>query len=428
MIFLFLVSDVFTEFYAGRIKPGKFEYPKMNGWMLVEEAKTKCENDLACGGFTFKGSYKTLNRLMEIYFFHIIPSNKDDNYFYWSTYKVNRNFVKLPNRTVKYGKIYSQNYTGNYLDMKKLTNMGIVAIQPLLGLGYTKIDFSDFIPSNNSEDGIILNLKLSNMIDHTFPKVDRCCKTIGKNIDYDGIDNIKRIDCNISRKNFTNTYVNRREPIMVKGCQTEWKASNWTIENLLDRYEFWPTFHQNDVNSTWSGKTLLKSNKIKNLIESGHFVKIFPKLNKNIKGWTRNKETEVKLMLDLIDEYSVPYSMPEDEFYKYHVDTDQAYIGFATAETGTYSTYYILTQLNIFKSLTLFSGLKIGTKMHVDTVLADAFNALIRGEKWWVVLPKDLYEFRDEYSCDPKCSEPFDNFQRITGVWFTHILPQIRYA
>ena len=46
--------------------------------------------------------------------------------------------------------------------------------------------------------------------------------------------------------------------------------------------------------------------------------------------------------------------------------------------------------------------------MHVDTVLADAFNSLIRGKKWWVVLPKDLYEFREEYSCDPKCSESFD--------------------
>ena len=164
MISLFWISDVFTEFYAGRIKPGKFEYPELNGWMLVEEAKTKCENDLACGGFTFKGSYKTLNHLMEIYFFHIIiPGNKVDNYFYWSTYKANRNFVKLSNMTVKCGKDYSQHYTGNYLDIKKLTNMGIVAIQPLHRLAYTKIDFSDFIPSNNSEESIILNLKLTNM-------------------------------------------------------------------------------------------------------------------------------------------------------------------------------------------------------------------------------------------------------------------------
>ena len=47
--------EVKANFYAGRIKPGKFEYPLLNGWMLTEEAKLKCENDLACGGFTFKG-------------------------------------------------------------------------------------------------------------------------------------------------------------------------------------------------------------------------------------------------------------------------------------------------------------------------------------------------------------------------------------
>ena len=48
LIVIFMVSEIFTDFYAGRIKPGKYEYPKLNGWMLVEEAKEKCENDLAC--------------------------------------------------------------------------------------------------------------------------------------------------------------------------------------------------------------------------------------------------------------------------------------------------------------------------------------------------------------------------------------------
>ena len=64
--------------------------------------------------------------------------------------------------------------------------------------------------------------------------------------------------------------------------------------------------------------------------------------------------------------------------------------------------------------------------MHVDPEWSDAFNALIRGEKWWVSLPRDLYEFKDEFLCDPKCSDPSDNFQGI-GAWFTHMMPQIRY-
>ena len=55
LITILFIYEVKTNFYAGRIKPGKFEYPLLNGWMLTEEAKLKCENDLACGGFTFKG-------------------------------------------------------------------------------------------------------------------------------------------------------------------------------------------------------------------------------------------------------------------------------------------------------------------------------------------------------------------------------------
>ena len=69
----------------------------------------------------------------------------------------------------------------------------------------------------------------------------------------------------------------------------------------------------------------------------------------------------------------------------------------------------------------------IGTRMHIDPDLTDAFNALIKGEKWWVSLPKDLYEFRDKFDCDLSCSDPAKNFYMESGVWFKHILPQIRY-
>ena len=65
--------------------------------------------------------------------------------------------------------------------------------------------------------------------------------------------------------------------------------------------------------------------------------------------------------------------------------------------------------------------------MHIDPWLTDAFNALISGGKWWVSLPKDLYEFKDEFMCDSLCSDVPDNFHRLVGVWFIHILPQIRY-
>ena len=43
--------------------------------------------------------------------------------------------------------------------------------------------------------------------------------------------------------------------------------------------------------------------------------------------------------------------------------------------------------------------------MHLDPAVTDAFNALFLGHKWWVVLPKDLYEFEQEFTCDKECSD-----------------------
>ena len=77
-----------------------------------------------------------------------------------------------------------------------------------------------------------------------------------------------------------------------------------------------------------------------------------------------------------------------------------------------------------------------GTLLHVDPKGTDAFNALFVGHKWWVVLPKDIYEFDDELSCDEKCSDVATNGQENTQsevdldvsivIWLKHILPQIR--
>ena len=77
--------------------------------------------------------------------------------------------------------------------------------------------------------------------------------------------------------------------------------------------------------------------------------------------------------------------------------------------------------------------------MHIDPITTDAFNALFRGHKYWVYLPKDLYEFEDEFSCDEKCSDIDEhpniddkelkdtlNLHRNHELWLQHILPQIR--
>ena len=138
LIFLWALLTLKAQavFYAGRIKPGKFEYPKLNGWMSIEEAVKKCESDSACGAFTFKGSYITKNKPMEMYFFHLTkPTNKvvkvdaslkefvskfeylvskfpylkgidqiviqHQHYPYWSTYEVERKYIEIRNVRIK---------------------------------------------------------------------------------------------------------------------------------------------------------------------------------------------------------------------------------------------------------------------------------------------------------------------------------------
>jgi hypothetical protein len=76
-----------------------------------------------------------------------------------------------------------------------------------------------------------LKLKLdSKFIFHTWPTLDRCCKLHGKSVIYDGIDNIPRIPCDMSRGDFYKEYVGKREPVMLQGCQNDWKAKNWTMD------------------------------------------------------------------------------------------------------------------------------------------------------------------------------------------------------
>ena len=137
LIFLVGIFELEGKFYPGRIRPGRFEYPRLNGWMKVDEAVEKCESDLACGGFTFKGSFATKDVLMEMYFFHIVKNATEwtknqksfrgflsryrlifskmsylrkmidseislqYSYPYWSTYEVERNHVQLMNRKIK---------------------------------------------------------------------------------------------------------------------------------------------------------------------------------------------------------------------------------------------------------------------------------------------------------------------------------------
>ena len=88
---------------VGRIPPSRFEYEKINGFYTSLQAKKLCENDIQCGGFTFKGTKHGVDK-REIYFFHFVADAQislEDylKYPHWSTYIVSsRDFVIIRGR------------------------------------------------------------------------------------------------------------------------------------------------------------------------------------------------------------------------------------------------------------------------------------------------------------------------------------------
>ena len=125
----------------------------------------------------------------------------------------------IPDTKGRFSNLYCRklNYSWDQLNFEKIYNMNVVAIQPKYQIAYSKIDFGDFVTSNNTEDTILINLHLNHLIEHTFPKIDRCCNLKGTKVEYDGVDNMERIDCSIDQEEFTKNYVNKREAIIMKG-------------------------------------------------------------------------------------------------------------------------------------------------------------------------------------------------------------------
>ena len=81
------------QWFIGRTPPSVFEYPRINGFYSPKRAKSICQEDIQCGGFTFKGSKKMMHTSREIYFFHFINESSsflttEIRYPHWTSYIV----------------------------------------------------------------------------------------------------------------------------------------------------------------------------------------------------------------------------------------------------------------------------------------------------------------------------------------------------
>jgi len=84
---------------------------------------------------------------------------------------------------------------------------------------------------------------------------------------------------------------------------------------------------------------------------------------------------------------------------------------------------YELTQYNNDIAWTIMSGRNSGSKIHIDPDVMGAWNALILGRKWWVIVPSEIPFM--QLVCHPDCSPGSKNPNHV-WPWFSHILPQLR--
>ena len=228
--------------------------------------------------------------------------------------------------------------------MKTWTENGIVARDVESGRTFSKLDFDDLesadITIGNRKKGIVVNLELKNKVSHTFQPIDRCCKKNGRKLLYDNVDNIVRISCNISAKDFLHDYVERREPVLLLGCQEGWKAKHWTFGNLLGRYvSKWPfSYYHDETDNCFAGD--LEGPKIYHLMKNKVNIKSFLHLPKS-QRYQLDKSQREFLKLDLLNEYDFPTPFPKDQFEELNVTSDQAYIMFSTAKTGFLNIDYM---------------------------------------------------------------------------------------
>lgn len=115
-----LAELAYQNWYVGRVPPSQFEYPDINGYFTPLDAKNLCEDDLQCGGFTFKGTKEHLDE-REVYFFHLV---RDDEQFlseymeypHWTTYIVgSRNYAMIPGQYLRNSESFVDLGTGYVL-------------------------------------------------------------------------------------------------------------------------------------------------------------------------------------------------------------------------------------------------------------------------------------------------------------------------
>ncbi len=96
--------------------------------------------------------------------------------------ELNRVFQDLENAVVAF-QIENQNDSSKICEMEQLRKSQF----------FKTIDFKNIVVDPKSKSSLVLSLHASKeLVKHTLPPIDRCCKLSGRSVTYDGVDKFQR--------------------------------------------------------------------------------------------------------------------------------------------------------------------------------------------------------------------------------------------
>ena len=213
------------------------------------------------------------------------------------------------------------------------------------------LDFIDLDDFQHSEKKVTL-LKLNNTsrgrkinATNALDNINLCCPEHKESNTEELLqtvnDTMPRIPCDISRDDFMNRYVKRREPVILVNCTKEWIAqTRWTVEKLLGE-KHGKLHWENDFRI--KDKTLQKFEKKSTL--SGKFLSNILNLNGTVRVFdqiARRKHTEERMRgivlntdkMHLFSDYDKPRPVPVDFYEKAGILTDYQWVIISQKDTG----------------------------------------------------------------------------------------------
>ncbi len=223
----------------------------------LREAQELCDLDLSCAGITSLPDPKKngTNRILAHSFLPIVMEEtyKSPKHFTFHAGKVkDSNILEVRYGDMSVGE--AKDHCHNHHDCVAFFHP---VYNPTLELNYpNNITFvssiESFEPDSQDEWRTFVandlsransvnasSLSYSEIVSVEHPFKSCCKKTEIPTIEQiQAVDTLERISCDISRKDFLENYEKPRKPVMLVGCNKDWKAQElWSYEKLIPRFD-----------------------------------------------------------------------------------------------------------------------------------------------------------------------------------------------